>query len=261
MRPQRRGVFAAGWRKMPPLPTHTLKGDPCPRPTRSPSCRRRHWQRSHARRPARHHGRRQRFGLAFAAAPTLNGASCDYYAEHGKMMPTTGRLTASGMDAICSALWAGRHRATTTSRCGVRCSSSAASSTSTSTCAPCACLKACPAPGRPQARRHRHYVVRENTEGEYTLGGVMYEGTDRESSSRNRSTRATARTACSSSLSTWPPPTARTRHPAPRATASPSACPGGTNAPTSRQGLPNVTLDKQHIDILTARFVLQPRPL
>ena len=44
---------------------------------------------------------------------------------------------------------------------------------------------------------------------------------------------------------TWPP----------RATASPSACPGGTSAPTKSPDYPEITLDKQHIDILTARFV------
>jgi tartrate dehydrogenase/decarboxylase/D-malate dehydrogenase len=45
----------------------------------------------------------------------------------------------------------------------------------------------------------------------------------------------------------------------PRATASPSACPGGTARADGCRPLSRRHLDKQHIDILSARFVLQPQ--
>jgi tartrate dehydrogenase/decarboxylase/D-malate dehydrogenase len=78
-----------------------------------------------------------------------------------------------------------------------------------------------------------YLVVRENTEGEYTnLGGIMYAGTEREiviqesvysrfGADRVLRSPSSWRRRASEAL-TWPP----------RATASPSACPGGTAAPT-----------------------------
>ena len=106
-----------------------------------------------------------------------------------------------------------------------------------------------------------YYVVRENTEGEYTaLGGVMFEGTDREiciqesvyskhgaqrllkyafelaqSRSKKHVTLATKSNGIAISMPWW-----------------------DKQADAMHQHYPEVTLDKQHIDILTARFVLQP---
>jgi tartrate dehydrogenase/decarboxylase/D-malate dehydrogenase len=104
--------------------------------------------------------------------------------------------------------------------------------------------------------------VRENTEGEYTkLGGIMYEGTDREVViqesvfSRHGADRvlkfafdlaaarecrhltvATKSNGVAISMPWWD---------------------GRADAMAHR--FPQVTVDKQHIDILTARFVLQPQ--
>ncbi len=106
-----------------------------------------------------------------------------------------------------------------------------------------------------------YYVVRENTEGEYTsLGGVMYEGTDREiviqesvysrhganrllkfafdlaqSRPKKHVTLATKSNGIAISMPWW-----------------------DKRADEVAKDYPEITLDKQHIDILTARFVLQP---
>jgi tartrate dehydrogenase/decarboxylase/D-malate dehydrogenase len=106
-----------------------------------------------------------------------------------------------------------------------------------------------------------YLVVRENTEGEYTaLGGIMYEGTDREiviqesvysrhgadrllkfafdlaqSRPRKHVTLATKSNGIAISMPWW-----------------------DRRADDVAQHYPEVTLDKQHIDIHTARFVLQP---
>ena len=118
----------------------------------------------------------------------------------------------------------------------------------------------CPLAGR-KAGDIDYFVVRENTEGEYTnLGGVMYAGTDREiviqesvysrhgtdrvlkyafelAQSRNRKhlTVATKSNGIAISMPWW-----------------------DGRADAMAKGYPEVTVDKQHIDILSARFVLQP---
>jgi len=105
-------------------------------------------------------------------------------------------------------------------------------------------------------------IVRENTEGEYTkLGGIMYEGTEREiviqetvmsrhgtdrvlkyaferASERPRKhlTVATKSNGIAISMPWW-----------------------DGRADAMHAGYPAVTVDKQHIDILCARFVLQPQ--
>jgi tartrate dehydrogenase/decarboxylase/D-malate dehydrogenase len=106
------------------------------------------------------------------------------------------------------------------------------------------------------------FVVRENTEGEYTsAGGVMYAGTEREiviqesvfsrfgadrvlkyafevaaSRPRQHLTVATKSNGIALSMPWW-----------------------DGRADAMHQRYPQVTVDKQHIDILTARFVLQPQ--
>jgi len=105
------------------------------------------------------------------------------------------------------------------------------------------------------------FVVRENTEGEYTnLGGTMYADTEREiviqesvfsrhgtdrvlkyafelaqSRPRKHLTVATKSNGIAISMPWW-----------------------DSRADAVAQGYPAVTVDKQHIDILCARFVLQP---
>jgi tartrate dehydrogenase/decarboxylase/D-malate dehydrogenase len=105
------------------------------------------------------------------------------------------------------------------------------------------------------------FVVRENTEGEYTaLGGRMFEGTERElvvqesiftrtgtdrvlryafelaqSRARKHLTVATKSNGIAVSMPYW-----------------------DERADTMARQYPGVTVDRQHIDILTARFVLQP---
>ncbi|HYC42195.1 MAG TPA: tartrate dehydrogenase [Noviherbaspirillum sp.] len=105
------------------------------------------------------------------------------------------------------------------------------------------------------------FVVRENTEGEYTaVGGRMFEGTERElvlqesvftrtgtdrvlryafdlarSRSRRHLTVATKSNGIAVSMPYW-----------------------DERADAMARQYPDVTVDRQHIDILTARFVLQP---
>ncbi|MCW5666060.1 MAG: tartrate dehydrogenase [Piscinibacter sp.] len=105
-------------------------------------------------------------------------------------------------------------------------------------------------------------VVRENTEGEYTnLGGVMYAGTEREIViqesvySRHGTDRVLA----------YAFELARQR---PRRHLTVATKSNGIaismpwwdgRADAVHAGYPEVTVDKQHIDILSARFVLQPQ--
>jgi tartrate dehydrogenase/decarboxylase / D-malate dehydrogenase len=101
--------------------------------------------------------------------------------------------------------------------------------------------------------------VRENTEGEYTsLGGCMYEGRIARSSSRNRCTRrfgAVLRYAFELARS-------RERRHLTVATKSNGIAISmpwwDSRADAVGAQFPEVTVDKQHIDILSARFVLQP---
>jgi hypothetical protein len=65
-------------------------------------------------------------------------ASCDYYLEHGQMMPDDWKAQIGRHDAIYFGAVGWPDTVPDTFRCGARCSSSAASSTSTSTCARCA---------------------------------------------------------------------------------------------------------------------------
>ena len=119
----------------------------------------------------------------------------------------------------------------------------------------------CPLAGR-KAGDIDFYVVRENTEGEYTnLGGRLFEGTEREvviqesvftrhgtdrvmkfafelaqSRPRKSLTVATKSNGIAISMPWW-----------------------DERADAIGQAYPAVKVDKQHIDILSARFVLQPQ--
>jgi len=119
----------------------------------------------------------------------------------------------------------------------------------------------CPLAGR-KAGDIDFFVVRENTEGEYTnLGGRLFEGTDREiviqesvftrhgtdrvmkyafelaqSRKRKELTVATKSNGIAISMPWW-----------------------DERADAMAKSYPKVKVDKQHIDILSARFVLQPQ--
>ena len=189
-------------------------------------------------------------------------AHCDYYARHGQMMPDDWKAQLLGMDAIYFgavgwpatvpdhvSLWGSllKFRREFDQYVNLR---------------PVRLFEGVPSPlaGRKPGDID-YFVVRENTEGEYTsLGGVMYEGTEQEiviqesvysrrgaerllkfafdlarSRARKHVTLATKSNGIAISMPWW-----------------------DQRAEEVARNYPEVTLDKQHIDILTARFVLQP---
>ena len=203
----------------------------------------------------------RRFGISLETQH-IDWASCDYYQQHGQMMPDDWKQQLQGMDAILFgavgwpatvpdhvSLWGSllKFRREFDQYINLR---------------PVRLFEGVPCP---LANRKRgdidYYVVRENTEGEYTsLGGIMYEGTDREiviqesvysrkgaerllkfafdltqNRPRKHVTLATKSNGIAISMPWW-----------------------DKRAEEVAQNYPGVTLDKQHIDILTARFVLQP---
>jgi len=192
----------------------------------------------------------------------VDWASCDYYATHGQMMPDDWKDQLAGCDAIYFgavgwpatvpdhvSLWGSllKFRREFDQYINLR---------------PVRLFEGVPCP---LANRRPgdidYYVVRENTEGEYTsLGGTMYAGTEREiviqesvfsrfgtdrvlkyafelanSRPRKHLTVATKSNGIAISMPWW-----------------------DGRADTVSAGYPEVTMDKQHIDILSARFVLQP---
>jgi tartrate dehydrogenase/decarboxylase/D-malate dehydrogenase len=189
-------------------------------------------------------------------------AHCDYYAKTGQMMPDDWKSQLEGHDAIYFgavgwpatvpdhvSLWGSllKFRREFDQYINLR---------------PVRLFDGvpCPLAGR-KAGDIDFFVVRENTEGEYTnLGGVMYAGTDREiviqetvmsrhgtdrvlkyafelakSRPRKHLTVATKSNGIAISMPWW-----------------------DGRADAVAQGYPGITVDKQHIDILSARFVLQP---
>jgi tartrate dehydrogenase/decarboxylase/D-malate dehydrogenase len=203
----------------------------------------------------------QRFdiGLKF---DDIAWASCDHYAKTGDMMPADWKAQLEGKDAILFgavgwpatvpdnvSLWGSllKFRREFDQYINLR---------------PVRLFEGvpCPLAGR-KAGDIDFFIVRENTEGEYTnLGGTMYPGTDREiviqeavfsrfgtdrvlkyafelaqSRARKHLTVATKSNGIAISMPWW-----------------------DGRAEAMHQGYPQVTVDKQHIDILSARFVLQP---
>ncbi|MDN0073720.1 tartrate dehydrogenase [Crenobacter sp. SG2303] len=189
-------------------------------------------------------------------------ASCDYYLAHGKMMPDDWFSTLKEFDAIYFgavgwpdkvpdhiSLWGSllKFRREFDQYVNLR---------------PVRLLPGvpCPLAGRKPGDID-FYVVRENTEGEYTsVGGKMFEGTDREfvlqeavftrhgvdrilkyafeladSRPRKKLTAATKSNGIAVSMPYWDERVAEVAG-----------------------AYPDVAWDKQHIDILSARFVLQP---
>ena len=203
----------------------------------------------------------RRFGLALEFT-SFDWAHCEYYQQHGQMMPDDWKAQLEDMDAIYFgavgwpatvpdhvSLWGSllKFRREFDQYINLR---------------PVRLFEGvpCPLAGR-KAGDIDYFVVRENTEGEYTnLGGVMYAGTEREiviqesvysrhgtdrvlkyafelAQSRNRKhlTVATKSNGIAISMPWW-----------------------DGRADAMAKGYPEVTVDKQHIDILSARFVLQP---
>jgi tartrate dehydrogenase/decarboxylase/D-malate dehydrogenase len=193
---------------------------------------------------------------------TKSWASCDHYVQTGQMMPDDWKAQLQGLDAIYFgavgwpatvpdhvSLWGSllKFRREFDQYINLR---------------PVRLFEGvpCPLAGR-KAGDIDFFVVRENTEGEYTnLGGVMYAGTDREiviqesvfsrhgtdrvlkyafelaaSRPRRHLTVATKSNGIAISMPWW-----------------------DGRADALHAGYPQVTVDKQHIDILSARFVLQP---
>jgi len=189
-------------------------------------------------------------------------AHCDYYAQHGQMMPDDWKAQLQGMDALYFgavgwpatvpdhvSLWGSllKFRREFDQYINLR---------------PVRLFEGvpCPLAGRKPGDID-YYVVRENTEGEYTsLGGIMYAGTEREiviqesvysrfgadrvlryafelanSRPRKHLTVATKSNGIAISMPWW-----------------------DGRADAIGAGFPQVAVDKQHIDILCARFVLQP---
>jgi len=204
----------------------------------------------------------QRFGMALDIH-TFDWASCDWYARHGQMMPDDWKAQLQGMDAIFFgavgwpalvpdhiSLWGSllKFRREFEQYINLR---------------PVRLFDGVPCPLAGRTPGDIDYlVVRENTEGEYTaLGGIMYEGTEREiviqesvfsrhgtqrllkfaftlaqNRPRKHVTLATKSNGIAISMPWW-----------------------DKQAETIAQSYPDVVLDKQHIDILAARFVLQPQ--
>ena len=204
----------------------------------------------------------RRFDLQLNFTP-IDWAACEYYQHHGQMMPDNWKAQLEGMDAIYFgavgwpdtvpdhiSLWGSllKFRREFDQYINLR---------------PVRLFEGvpCPLAGRKPGDID-FFVVRENTEGEYTnLGGIMYEGTDREvviqesvfsrrgadrvlkyafelaqSRERKHLTVATKSNGIAISMPWW-----------------------DSRADAVGKAYPDVRIDKQHIDILTARFVLQPQ--
>jgi tartrate dehydrogenase/decarboxylase/D-malate dehydrogenase len=208
-----------------------------------------------------------RFGFRLEATP-IEWASCDWYAAHGEMMPPDWKAQLQGQDALLFgavgwpatvpdnvSLWGSllKFRREFDQYINLR---------------PVRLFEGVPCPlvdpqGRPRKPGEIDFlIVRENTEGEYTkLGGIMYEGTEREivvqetvmsrfgadrvlkfafdraqERPRKHLTVATKSNGIAISMPWW-----------------------DGRADEVAKGYPGITVDKQHIDILTARFVLQPQ--
>ncbi|HEX3380163.1 MAG TPA: tartrate dehydrogenase [Paraburkholderia sp.] len=202
----------------------------------------------------------QRFGIEIDYQH-IEWASCDYYAQHGQMMPDDWKTQLEGCDAILFgavgwpdkvpdhiSLWGSllKFRREFDQYINLR---------------PARLFDGVPSPlaGRKPGDID-FMIVRENTEGEYSsVGGTMYEGTEREivmqqaifsrhgtervlkfafdlaARREKKITVATKSNGISISMPWW-----------------------DARAAEMAARYPDVVWDKQHIDILCARFVLSP---
>lgn len=203
----------------------------------------------------------KRFGITIEYT-MIEWASCEYYAEHGQMMPNDWKEQLAEMDAIYFgavgwpdsvpdhiSLWGSllQMRREFDQYINMR---------------PARTFKGVnSALSTPGSDDIDIMIVRENTEGEYSsVGGVMFEGTDREvvmqqsvftrtgtdrvlkfafdlarQRSRKKITVATKSNGMAISMPWW-----------------------DERALVMAESYPDIEFDKQHIDILCARFVMQP---
>jgi len=208
------------------------------------------------------HAVAKRFDIALQV-DSIAWASCDYYQQTGTMMPENWKAQLSGYDAIYfgavgwpailpdhTSLWGSllKFRREFDQYVNLR---------------PVRLFDGVPCPlANRKPGEIDFLIVRENTEGEYTnLGGVLFEGTEREivvqesvfsrhgtdrvlryafdlaqNRARKALTVATKSNGIAISMPWW-----------------------DTRADAMAAHYPDVTVDKQHIDILSARFVLQPQ--
>ena len=203
----------------------------------------------------------ERFGIILEYT-VIEWASCEYYAKHGKMMPDDWKKQLADIDAIYFgavgwpntvpdhiSLWGSllqirREFDQFINMRPARTFKGVKSALST-----------------PGSDDIDIMIVRENTEGEYSsIGGVMFEGTDREvvmqqsvftrigtdrvlkfafdlarQRSRKKITVATKSNGMAISMRWW-----------------------DERALAVAKSYPDIEFDKQHIDILCARFVMQP---
>ncbi|WP_136248286.1 tartrate dehydrogenase [Halomonas borealis] len=203
----------------------------------------------------------RRFGLDLAFE-SFDFASCDYYLEHGQMLPDDWQTTLAAFDALYYgaigwpdkvpdhvSLWGSllKFRREFDQYVNLR---------------PCRLLPGIESPlaGR-QPGDIDFYVVRENTEGEYSnVGGTMFEGSEREvviqetvmtrhgvdrvlqyafelaqSRPRKKLTSATKSNGLGITMPWW-----------------------DRRVAAMGERYPEVAVDKFHIDILTANFVMHP---
>jgi tartrate dehydrogenase/decarboxylase/D-malate dehydrogenase len=203
-----------------------------------------------------------RFGITLEYTH-IEWASCDYYAKHGQMMPDDWKAQLQKTDAIFFgaagwpasvpdhiSLWGSllKFRREFDQYINLR---------------PVRLFEGVPCPLAGRAPGEIDFiVVRENTEGEYSsVGGVMFEGTEREvvmqqsiftrhgtervlkfafdlaqQRKRKHVTVATKSNGIAISMPWW-----------------------DARAAEMAANYPDIAWDKQHIDILCARFVLQPQ--
>nr|WP_305883047.1 tartrate dehydrogenase [Burkholderia singularis] len=202
----------------------------------------------------------RRFGLRFDYTP-IEWASCHYYARHGQMMPDDWKAQLSGMDALLFgavgwpatvpdhvSLWGSliKFRREFDQYVNLR---------------PARLFDGvpCPLAGR-RAGDIDFMIVRENTEGEYSaVGGTMFEGTEREfvvqqAVFTRRGTERVMRFAFELAQRRAKQLTVATK-----SNGIAISMPWwDARAAEVAAHYPDVTWDKQHIDILCARFVMQP---
>ena len=193
----------------------------------------------------------------------IEWASCDYYAQHGQMMPDDWKAQLEGMDAILFgavgwpatvpdhvSLWGSllKFRREFDQYINLR---------------PVRLFEGvpCPLAGRKPGEID-FLVVRENTEGEYTnLGGVMYAGTEREIVVQE--TVMSAFGADRVLKFAFEQASGRPRQKVDVATKSNGIAISmpwwDGRADAMAKNYPRIAVEKHHIDILTARFVLQPQ--
>jgi len=204
----------------------------------------------------------RRFGIAIEFDP-IDWASCDYFEKTGAMMPDDWKQQLQGHDALYFgaagwpekvpdhiSLWGSllKFRREFDQYVNLR---------------PVRLFEGVPCPlAGSKPGDIDFFVVRENTEGEYTnLGGRIFEGTEREiviqeSVFSRRGTDRVLKYAFELAR-------ARPRRQLTVATKSNGIAVSmpwwDERAAEMAKSYPDVAVDKQHIDILSARFVLQPQ--